>query len=154
MSALPHEHSAWLVSRVQVWTTDVCVPLSRMADCIVQTKDDISKSHLIAPLVGHVGDGNFHVFFLLDPSNDEDMAEAQRLNARMVRRAIQMEGTCTGEHGVGVGKTVSSSVCSARRRRMRTHAGCTHACTCACTGVRIADGNVVARVGLSARGAG
>ena len=91
---------------VQVWTTDVCVPLSRMADCIVQTKEDIAKSHLIAPLVGHVGDGNFHVFFLLDPSNKEDMAEAQRLNARMVRRAIEMEGTCTGEHGVGVGKTV------------------------------------------------
>jgi D-lactate dehydrogenase (cytochrome) len=88
----------------QVWTTDVCVPISRLADCIQTTKKDIEQSGLLAPIVGHVGDGNFHVLLSVDPNNDEEMNVAKGINHRMVQRAIDMEGTCTGEHGVGVGK--------------------------------------------------
>jgi len=88
----------------QIWTTDVCVPISKLAECIEQTKEDLRQSFLIAPVVGHVGDGNFHVLLLVNPDDENDMKEAKRLNARMVERAIAMEGTCTGEHGVGIGK--------------------------------------------------
>mmetsp|Transcript_32031 Transcript_32031/g.51754 ORF Transcript_32031/g.51754 Transcript_32031/m.51754 type:complete len:366 (+) Transcript_32031:117-1214(+) len=88
----------------EVWTTDVCVPISNLAKCIHETEEDLKKTFLIAPLVGHVGDGNFHLLILLDPNNAEELLEAQRLNKRLVMRAISMEGTCTGEHGVGVGK--------------------------------------------------
>ena len=102
----------------QVWTTDVCVPLSRLADCIVETKADIAKSHLIAPLVAHAGDGNFHVLFLIDSSNPKDMEEALRLNTRMVERAVAMGGTCTGEHGVGVGKKVWATLHAPRLERV------------------------------------
>ena len=84
--------------------TDVCVPVSRLAECIVETRRDIDDSFLIAPIVGHVGDGNFHVVMLLDPDNAHEVAEAKRLNERMVMRALAMDGTCTGEHGVGTGK--------------------------------------------------
>jgi len=86
------------------WPTDVCVPISRLADAIIETKADIAASHLISPVVGHVGDGNFHLVFLVDPDKPEDMAEAQRLNDRLVERALAMGGTCTGEHGIGYGK--------------------------------------------------
>ncbi|HYH18466.1 MAG TPA: FAD-linked oxidase C-terminal domain-containing protein [Azospirillum sp.] len=86
------------------WPTDVCVPISRLAEAIVETKADIAASHLISPVVGHVGDGNFHLVFLVDPDKPEDMAEAQRLNDRLVERALKMDGTCTGEHGIGYGK--------------------------------------------------
>ncbi len=86
------------------WATDVCVPISRLADCILETKADLAQSRLLAPLVGHVGDGNFHLVFLVNPDDPEEMAEAARLNERMVLRAIAMGGTCTGEHGVGYGK--------------------------------------------------
>ncbi len=86
------------------WATDVCVPISRLAECITETKADIAKSPLICPLVGHVGDGNFHLVFLLDPDNPDEVAEATRLNDRLVNRALAMDGTCTGEHGVGSGK--------------------------------------------------
>ncbi|MCG8510786.1 MAG: FAD-binding protein [Rhodospirillales bacterium] len=85
-------------------TTDVCVPISRLADCILETKADIQESHLIAPLVGHVGDGNFHLVILVDPDDPRDMEEAKRLSDRLVMRALAMDGTCTGEHGVGYGK--------------------------------------------------
>jgi D-lactate dehydrogenase (cytochrome) len=85
-------------------TTDVCVPISRLAECISETKRDLDKSSLIAPIVGHVGDGNFHMLFLIDPNSPEDLAEAERLNQRLVQRALSMEGTITGEHGVGLGK--------------------------------------------------
>ncbi len=85
-------------------TTDVCVPISRLADCILETKADIGDSALIAPLVGHVGDGNFHLVFLIDPDSAEEEREANRLNDRLVLRALAMGGTCTGEHGVGLGK--------------------------------------------------
>eukprot|EP01128_Nolandella_sp_AFSM9_P007522 TRINITY_DN4149_c0_g1_i1.p1 TRINITY_DN4149_c0_g1~~TRINITY_DN4149_c0_g1_i1.p1 ORF type:complete len:499 (+),score=91.10 TRINITY_DN4149_c0_g1_i1:72-1499(+) len=88
----------------EVWTTDVCVPISRLAECIVKTKEDIAKSFLPAPIVGHVGDGSIHVFIQVDTSNPAELAEAKRINSRMIDRAIKMEGTCTGEHGVGIGK--------------------------------------------------
>lgn len=86
------------------FVTDVCVPIGRLADCILETKRDLEASDLPAPIVGHVGDGNFHVCFVLDPASEADHAEASRLNARIVERALAMEGTCTGEHGVGLGK--------------------------------------------------
>eukprot|EP01119_Soliformovum_irregulare_P014472 TRINITY_DN3958_c0_g1_i5.p1 TRINITY_DN3958_c0_g1~~TRINITY_DN3958_c0_g1_i5.p1 ORF type:complete len:490 (+),score=183.13 TRINITY_DN3958_c0_g1_i5:155-1624(+) len=93
-----------LVPGTEVKITDVCVPISRLADCIQETKEDISTSFLKAPIVGHVGDGNFHCFILLDPSSQKDLEEAARLDHRMVERAIKMGGTCTGEHGIGLGK--------------------------------------------------
>ena len=86
------------------WTTDVCVPISRLAECITETREDLAASDVLATIVGHVGDGNFHVIFVLDPDSPEAFAEAQRLNERMVARALAMEGTCTGEHGIGSGK--------------------------------------------------
>ncbi|MBL4666057.1 MAG: FAD-binding protein [Sneathiella sp.] len=87
-----------------LWATDVCVPISRLSDCIMQTKADLDKTDLIAPLVGHVGDGNFHLSFVLDMDNPEELAEAERLNGRLIERALSMDGTCTGEHGIGLGK--------------------------------------------------
>ncbi len=86
------------------WATDVCVPISRLADCILETQQDIAAAKLIAPLVGHVGDGNFHLVFLINPDDPAEMATAQRVNDRMIERALSMGGTCTGEHGVGYGK--------------------------------------------------
>jgi D-lactate dehydrogenase (cytochrome) len=84
--------------------TDVCVPISRLAECIIETRCDIDASGLIAPIVGHVGDGNFHVLVLFDPAAATEMEAAQALNARLIARAQAMGGTCTGEHGVGSGK--------------------------------------------------
>jgi D-lactate dehydrogenase (cytochrome) len=84
--------------------TDVCVPISCLADCIAATRADIELSGLTAPIVGHVGDGNFHVLVLFDPSVAAEVDAAQGLNARLVARAQAMGGTCTGEHGVGYGK--------------------------------------------------
>jgi D-lactate dehydrogenase (cytochrome) len=86
------------------WATDVCVPVSRLADAIAQARSDIDAEGLVAPIVGHVGDGNFHVLFLLDPGDEDQMAAAARVNTRMIERAIDAGGTCTGEHGVGFGK--------------------------------------------------
>ncbi|MCR9213139.1 MAG: FAD-binding protein [Proteobacteria bacterium] len=88
----------------QIWATDVCVPISRLADCIMETKQDLDESFLIAPLVGHVGDGNFHLSFVIKKENPEELKEAERLNGRLIERALAMDGTCTGEHGVGIGK--------------------------------------------------
>ncbi|MFN8474662.1 MAG: FAD-linked oxidase C-terminal domain-containing protein [Anaerolineae bacterium] len=85
-------------------STDVCVPISRLTECIHETKLDLANTFLLAPMVGHVGDGNFHLLILIDPSNPDEVAEANRLNERLVRRALAMEGTSTGEHGVGIGK--------------------------------------------------
>ena len=86
------------------WATDVCVPISKLADCLAETKADIDRSGLLAPIVGHVGDGNFHLVFVIDPDDEDEMRRATALNERMVMRAIAMDGTCTGEHGVGYGK--------------------------------------------------
>ena len=85
-------------------TTDVCVPISRLAECVVETEQDLKASTLPCPIVGHVGDGNFHVAMLLDPSKPEEFEEAERINHRIVQRALRMGGTCTGEHGVGLHK--------------------------------------------------
>ena len=87
-----------------VWATDVCVPISHLGECLIKTKEDIAASGLTAPIVGHVGDGNFHVTFVLDPERPAEFAIAKEVNSRMVERAIALEGTSTGEHGVGVGK--------------------------------------------------
>ncbi|WNJ99425.1 FAD-linked oxidase C-terminal domain-containing protein [Thalassospiraceae bacterium LMO-JJ14] len=84
--------------------TDVCVPISKLAECILETQKDIAESGLIAPIVGHVGDGNFHLVMVVDPDDADEMARAEALNERMVMRALAMDGTCTGEHGVGYGK--------------------------------------------------
>ena len=86
------------------WPTDVCVPISRLAECIAETKRDLAQSTIPSALAGHVGDGNFHLIFMIDPQSPEEIAEASRLNDRMVGRALAMEGTCTGEHGIGYGK--------------------------------------------------
>ena len=88
----------------KAFTTDICVPISKLANCILETKKDIQNSSIIAPIVGHVGDGNFHLIMLLDPDNKEEVSEAKLLNDKLVNRAIRMEGTSTGEHGIGIGK--------------------------------------------------
>ena len=85
--------------------TDVCVPISRLADCIADTEADIAATGLVAPIVGHVGDGNFHVQVLMDMANPAEVAAAEAFVERLNLRAIAMDGTCTGEHGVGQGKT-------------------------------------------------
>jgi len=85
-------------------TTDVCVPISRLAECIAETVADIEASGLVAPLVGHVGDGNFHLLLLADPEIAEEMERASAFSQRLVERALRLEGTCTGEHGIGRGK--------------------------------------------------
>ncbi len=87
--------------------TDVCVPISRLAEVIAETRREIAESGIPAPILGHVGDGNFHVVFLIDPDSREERATVERLNAAMVARALAAGGTCTGEHGIGLGKKAS-----------------------------------------------
>lgn len=84
--------------------TDVCVPISRLAECLAATAADIAESGLVAPVVGHVGDGNFHLLVLIDPDSAAEIAHAKAFNERLVRRALALDGTCTGEHGIGLGK--------------------------------------------------
>jgi D-lactate dehydrogenase (cytochrome) len=84
--------------------TDVCVPISRLAECVDETKRDIAESGLVAPIVGHVGDGNFHVQPLIDINDPAELSACAAFLERLVRRALAMEGTCTGEHGVGQAK--------------------------------------------------
>ena len=86
------------------WPTDVCVPISRLADCIVETQADLQEFDLLAPIVGHVGDGNFHVLLLVDENSPDELAVAQQVNDRLIKRALRMAGTSTGEHGIGYGK--------------------------------------------------
>ncbi|HXW42899.1 MAG TPA: FAD-linked oxidase C-terminal domain-containing protein [Xanthobacteraceae bacterium] len=88
----------------QIIATDVCVPISRLAECVVETQSDIAASRLVAPIVGHVGDGNFHLTLLVDMDDADEVKRAQGLSQRLVERALAMDGTCTGEHGVGQGK--------------------------------------------------
>jgi D-lactate dehydrogenase (cytochrome) len=85
-------------------STDVCVPISRLAECIAETEEDIARMGLIAPIVGHVGDGNFHTLVLMDMNDPKEVALAEEFVGRLNMRAIAMGGTCTGEHGVGQGK--------------------------------------------------
>ena len=85
-------------------STDVCVPISRLTECILETTKDIDRASMPIPLFGHVGDGNFHLMILVRPDHPEDLEEAKALNNRLVKRALAMEGTCTGEHGIGYGK--------------------------------------------------
>jgi D-lactate dehydrogenase (cytochrome) len=84
--------------------TDVCVPISRLAECVTETQRDIAETGLVAPIVGHVGDGNFHLTLLIDVDNADEVKAAKAFNGRLVERALAMDGTCTGEHGVGQGK--------------------------------------------------
>lgn len=84
--------------------TDVCVPISRLAECIEETQEDLSSTNLLAPILSHAGDGNFHLSILIDPSDASELEEARSVNDRLVKRALAMGGTCTGEHGVGLGK--------------------------------------------------
>jgi len=84
--------------------TDVCVPISKLEECILATRADIDESGMIAPILGHVGDGNFHVQFIVDPHDQAQLDKAEEINERMVNRAISLGGTCTGEHGVGIAK--------------------------------------------------
>ena len=86
------------------YVTDVCVPITRLAECIGKAKALLEKSSLTATMLGHVGDGNFHVVFPLEPNNKSELAEAQQLSHEIVDIALEMDGTCTGEHGVGIGK--------------------------------------------------
>jgi D-lactate dehydrogenase (cytochrome) len=86
------------------FATDVCVPISKLAECVAATQRDIAELKLIAPIVGHVGDGNFHVGVMVDMNDTDEAARGQKFLDRLVERAIAMDGTCTGEHGVGQGK--------------------------------------------------
>ena len=88
----------------RAFVTDACVPISRLAECIAATIEDTRTSSLPCPILGHVGDGNFHCIIIADPSNPSEMEEAERLNQRVMRRALALDGTCTGEHGVGMHK--------------------------------------------------
>ncbi len=91
----------------RAWTTDVCVPISRLAECIIATNEDNTDAPFPICLVGHAGDGNFHMLYVLDPNSASELEAAKRLNDRLVERALAMDGTCTGEHGIGYGKKAS-----------------------------------------------
>jgi D-lactate dehydrogenase (cytochrome) len=88
----------------KMFTTDICVPISRLADAIVAAKNDTATASFPAPIVGHVGDGNFHMSFMLDPDNPAELAEAKVLEEKIILRALEMGGTSTGEHGIGIGR--------------------------------------------------
>lgn len=87
-----------------VWTTDVCIPISALAQCILDTHEDIQNSGLFAPIVGHVGDGNFHLLIVIPNDDKSAQRQAHTLNEKLIHRALAMGGTCTGEHGIGKGK--------------------------------------------------
>jgi D-lactate dehydrogenase (cytochrome) len=89
----------------RIFTADACVPISRLAETIKSTRRDIDEAGIVAPILGHVGDGNFHVMFVIHPDDAEGIEVVKRLNDRLVERAIAAEGTCTGEHGIGYGKS-------------------------------------------------
>jgi D-lactate dehydrogenase (cytochrome) len=86
------------------WTSDVCVPISTLAECIRETQDDLRRANIVAPLVGHAGDGNFHLIFMVDTDNASELSAVKAANERLVNRALRLGGTCSGEHGVGTGK--------------------------------------------------
>jgi D-lactate dehydrogenase (cytochrome) len=102
-------HDAYWAARrlrpgTQALSSDVCVPISRLAECVVATQEDAAASRFIAPIVGHVGDGNFHLLLLIDLDDGDEIKRAEALLERLVERALAMDGTCTGEHGIGQGK--------------------------------------------------
>jgi len=101
-------HAYWAVKALRpgagVVATDVCVPISRLADCVTDTEDDLKRLKLQSPIVGHVGDGNFHCSLMCDVEDSEEMARGEEFMHRLVERAQSMGGTCTGEHGIGQGK--------------------------------------------------
>jgi len=88
----------------RAWTTDICVPISHLAECILETQADVQAANVVAPLVGHAGDGNFHLIIMLNPEDGEEFARVTRISERLVERALRFGGTCSGEHGVGIGK--------------------------------------------------
>src|SRR3954453_6362419 len=91
-------------------STDVCVPISRLAECVHETMEDVKSYFAPVPLLGHIGDGNFHLMLLVDPGKPEETEIAKTFNKRLVERALRLEGTCTGEHGVGLGKMNSMRI--------------------------------------------
>jgi len=102
-------HNAYYAAVAQVpggqgWVTDVCVPISRLAECIENTREDLNTQGLDIPIVGHVGDGNFHLLFSIPPDNHTLLRQALDINQRLIQRALAAGGTCTGEHGIGLGK--------------------------------------------------
>ncbi len=102
-------HNAYLASRalcpeLSSLSTDACVPISRLAECVTKTVADIEREGMLAPIVGHVGDGNFHVLLLVNMQDDNEVKKAEGILQRLAERAIAMDGTCTGEHGIGQGK--------------------------------------------------
>jgi len=108
-------HSAYFANLqirkgAKMFTTDICVPISRLADAIVAAKNDTAGASFPAPIVGHVGDGNFHMSFMLDPENPAELAEAKVLEEKIILRALEMGGTSTGEHGIGIGRKKYLSV--------------------------------------------
>jgi D-lactate dehydrogenase (cytochrome) len=86
------------------WSTDVCVPISRLAECVGETKARLRCEPFPSVVLGHIGDGNFHAVLLIDAEKPEEMTAAEQFNDWLVARAIEMDGTCTGEHGIGLGK--------------------------------------------------
>ena len=88
----------------KAFATDVCVPISRLAECVAATQRDIAELKLVAPVIGHVGDGNFHLSLMVDMDDADEIKRAETLMDRLVELALAMDGTCTGEHGVGQGK--------------------------------------------------
>ncbi|HWI19523.1 MAG TPA: FAD-linked oxidase C-terminal domain-containing protein [Vicinamibacterales bacterium] len=88
----------------RAWTTDICVPISHLAECILETQEDLKASKVVAPLVGHAGDGNFHLIIMLNPDDPQEFAAVTKISERLVERALKFGGTCSGEHGVGIGK--------------------------------------------------
>ncbi|ESQ88488.1 2-hydroxy-acid oxidase [Asticcacaulis sp. AC460] len=102
-------HNAYFASKslrpgAVVWSSDVCVPLSHLHEAVTAVHADIAREGLLAPIVGHVGDGNFHVLFCLDPNAPEERARAKKVYQAMIERALACGGTCTGEHGIGLNK--------------------------------------------------
>ncbi|CAL8262577.1 unnamed protein product [Merluccius merluccius] len=102
-------HDAWYAGLAlrpgcKAYATDVCVPLSRLPNIIVETKEDLIQNRLTGPIAGHVGDGNFHCLMVLDPDDSDEVQRVHLFTERLARRALALEGTCTGEHGVGLGK--------------------------------------------------
>jgi D-lactate dehydrogenase (cytochrome) len=111
-------HALWaakaMVTGARAWISDICVPISHLGDAIARAKAAISTSGLFAPILGHVGDGNFHVFFILPPGDAESWEKAKAINEAMIAHALSVGGTCTGEHGIGLGK---------REAMLREHGG-------------------------------